>query len=293
MTSGVVLLAIGKTDYYIMAAYMAMSIKYYNPEIHISIVHDGFSAYYIPRQYQRFIDDHILIEQSDFIKNGKLDPGLAKINLPKYLPYDYNVYLDVDGIALQDLAPLMNATKKFYACEKIGEGKFTDTIEYNIWATSDDIWKYFKLDKEKSVYRTIQTSFVVMRKGKELDAFYKQCLNNYSFPMADVKSIWGKTMPDELIVSGTLAAINHDPDFGMPVVFYPNSYRIKDLAQIQSQFKVLSMYGNGLGTTLVKPMYKEWCDRLITKMCRDLKIEKSFPMSYLMRSKHANRVPQR
>jgi hypothetical protein len=288
MAQGLVLLSFGKPEYHYMAAHLAMSIKYYN-DIPIAFVHDGTADKYIPAPYHRFIDEWIKMPVQDYIRKGIIDPGWAKINLLKHLPFDTNMYLDVDGLALQDLSPLF-ITDKFFACEVIGSGMINDTIEYSIWATNKDVWQFFQLDPDQSIYRTIQSSFWIGKKGEQLAELHERMVANYDFPPKKITMRWGDTMPDELIFSGTLAQMEHDPNFGKAVVFYGNTNVKEGFAELQAKYSILSMYGNGQGTTLVKIKYKDWYNRICSMMCRKLNLNPIHPIGYLMRSKHANRI---
>lgn len=285
MTKGVVLLAFGKIEYLYMASHLVASIKHFNKDVPVTIIHDGQIAK-IPQAWHLW-DDEIQMNPKDYVKNYKIDPGFAKINLIKYLPYDRNVYLDVDGLAIKDISPLLEI-EGFYSTIVVGKGKFEDDINYTWWASNENIWKFFNLDKDQE-YCSIQSSFAVFEKGEKLDELYDRLLHNFEFPMMELQNQWGGTMPDELIFGGSIAQMKHDPDCGEQVVFFGHKLHKLSLSEIEDSFYILSLYGNGKGNPLVKLRYREWYDRLMAKIGRELGLYPLGKVLTLTRTKHANR----
>lgn len=285
MTKGIVLLAFGKLEYVYMASHLCASIKMFNKDVPITIIHDGQTSKIPP--VWRLWDDEIEMDKSDYIYNYKIDPGFAKINLIKYLPYDRNVYLDVDGLALKDVSPLLEISG-FYKTIVVGKGGFEDDINYAFWATNENIWKFFNLDKDQE-YCSIQSSFAVFEKGERLDELQKRLLDNFNYPMKELQNHWGGTMPDELIFGGSIAQMKHNPDCGEPVVFFGHKLDKKSFSEIEENFYILSLYGNGKGTPLVRLRYREWYDRLMIKIGRKINQYPLGKVTTLTRTKHANR----
>ena len=108
-STGVVLLAFGKLQYYWAAYNLAFSINKHNPNVNITVLFDdpgkALSQCHDLMKYVNHIG-HIALD--DIYTNKKLDPGKVKVNLYKYLPYDCNLYLDVDAIALKDIQPMID-----------------------------------------------------------------------------------------------------------------------------------------------------------------------------------------
>ena len=283
MTKGIILIAYGKPEYIYMAAHMAASLRYYSPDIPITILHDD-NIRYLPTQYYEFIDGFVEMDSRHLKTNGKIDPGKAKCNIIHYLPYDLNLYLDVDGLCIGDVTPLFDTDKDF-CVEVTGKGGYQDDIEYNHWANPEDQWEHFELDDD-TVLRTVQSSSMLFRKGEFCDNL-QHALNDYfDFPHAKLKNHWGWGIPDELIYSGVLAKMKHDPSFNQSVVFFGHVHSPLSFKEIHEKYKVLSMYGNGKGRTLVKLKYIDWYNRLNINIHDFLKIDRIKEIQRLMKGKH-------
>ena len=232
-----------------------------------------------------FFDDIIEIEDKHLYKGAKLDPGWAKVNIYNYLQYDENIYLDVDGICMKDLSPLFGQ-EKYYCTEVIDRGGKEDDINYAHWATNEKVWGYFKLE-ESSQFSSVQSSFAYIKKCKESKALFKKMVENFNFPLKDLKNTWGKSVPDELIISGTCAQVDHDPKIDSNVVFFGHTLSKKPLHELNELFYVNSLYGNGRGRTLVKEMYRKWYDRMCKNYASKMGVHPIQKNFQLMRSKHA------
>lgn len=283
MTKGIILLAYGKPDYIFMAAHLIASIKRYSPDLNIAVLCDG-AIDYMPDRYKAMVDQTIHIDADHLFTRGQIDPGKAKCNLIHYLPYDKNLYLDVDALCLKDLTPLFDTDKPFLT-EVSGTGGKNDKIEYNHWATTENEWFEFGL-KEDATFRTIQSSSMYFERGKFCDKLQKHLTKCLSFPMSKLANNWGKHLPDELIYSGALAQLEYDPAFEEPVCFFGHKTSPLGFTELQEKFYVLSMYGNGKGNTLVREAYKDWYNRLNYKLHKDMKIDIIRPIHSLMRGKH-------
>ncbi len=283
MTKGVILLAYGKHEYIYMAAHLIASIKHYSPELPISVLCDA-SIHYMPERYKALIDETIFMDSDHLLTNGQIDPGKAKCNLIHYLPYDQNLYLDVDGLCLKDLTPVFDTDKPFLT-EVVAAGGKNDKIEYNHWATNENEWEEFGL-KEDATFRTIQSSSMYFERGKFCDKLQKHLTKCLKFPMAKLANNWGKHLPDELIYSGALAQLEYDPSFDKPVCFFGHKISPLSFTELQEKFFMLSMYGNGKGNTLVRDRYKDFYNRLNYSHHKAQKMDVIRPIHSLMRAKH-------
>ncbi len=283
MTKGVILLAYSKPEYIFMAAHLIASIKQYSPNLNIAVLCDN-NIGYMPDRYKAMIDKTIPVDSDHLLTHGQIDPGKAKCSIIPYLPYDQNLYLDVDGLCLQDLEPIFNTDKDF-CVEVCGEGTKSDDINYNHWATTDDEWNEFSLP-EDATFRTVQSSAMYFKKGKFCDKLQKhldKCLN---FPMSKLKNNWGKHLPDELIYSGAVAQLGYDPSFENPVCFFGHKKSPLSFTELQEKYYVLSMYGNGKGATLVKDAYRDWYNRLNNKLHKTIGLQPIREIHSLMKGKH-------
>ena len=93
-------------------------------------------------------------------------------------------------------------------------------------------------------------------------------------------------MPDELIVAGTCAQIEHDPGVEGRVIFFGHKIVEKQIHELTNDFYFNSLYGNGKGQTLVKDKYRDWYDRLMVKIAGANKAAPIMKARQLMKAKH-------
>jgi hypothetical protein len=270
-----------------MAAHLALSIKFNDPELLIQLVHDE-NINYLPEKYKQVFDELTAIDKNDFMIKGKFEPGFAKLKAYNYSIFDRTIYLDVDAFAINSLEPLFEHCTSFYMTEVIDKGGKDDKIGYSHWATNENIWDYFKL-KKTAVFPSVQSSFQYFEKCNAAEEIYQRFIENFKFPKERLKNHWGGSMPDELIISASCAQIDHDPSIDTSVVYFGNTNNKRPIKEINENFFILSLYGNGKGATLVSSTYFDWYDRMTHKRFRSMgfsPIKKAFQ---LMKGKHVNR----
>ena len=285
---GILLAAFGKNEYAFMAAHMAASIKIHC-DLPISILVDD-SYKYVPSGYRKLFDQVITIKPEHYIRQGHIDPGFLKVNIPLYLPYKQTLYLDVDGMCIRDLTPIFETDKEF--CTEVkGKGSKGDTINYNWWASTSNEWEHFELP-EDAVFRTVQSSSMLFKKGTFVKKLHKTMLKYYDYPLSKLSNQWGGTVPDELIISGACANLDYDPSFEKKIVFFGHKLSSLSQKEISEQYFVLAMYGN---KGMVRGSYLDWYDRFMRKELRKIGLEIIHPINILLRGKHVtvNRIQAR
>ena len=225
-----------------------MSIKVKNPSLSITLVHDGCIKH-LGARAKIFFDKLITVDQNDLYHNGNKEPGKLKCNIAKYLPYDHNLYLDVDAICTHNLEPYLDqmiASEEYYLTTIVGRGGREDEISYSIWATNDQIWKAFKLSNEDQAV-AIQSSYAYFQKCKEAEPFYEKVSKNFeNFDKSDLYMDWGGSIPDELIYSGTIAQFGLEAE-GPEIIFFGNRHTEMSITTLLETYPLLSFYGNGTG----------------------------------------------
>lgn len=152
MTKGIFMIAFGKRGYMFSAYNFAVSIKHYNPEIPITIFCDDNLEYQLGQRAQIF-DEKIKIPENILWRDGIFSPGRIKTSVYNYLPYDYNIILDVDGVALKDINPIFNQLIDkggYYYAPLLGRHTINQGREIKpmIWAYADTIWEKYLLDDD-------------------------------------------------------------------------------------------------------------------------------------------------
>jgi hypothetical protein len=275
---GVVLFAFGKPHYYGAAYNLAFSIKRFNSAINIALFVDDIDK---TNGYAHGVADYVdsvnKINPEHLTTGGKLDPAKLKINLYDYLPFEHNIYLDVDAVALKDLQPMVNElinAGKHYISHTVGyhtiqQGRAIPSMQ---WAWADDIWQHFELS-DTAVLPAINSSIQYIYKGEASKRLYdtaKELYYNNPLPVNKLRMKWGGGQPDELYMNIAMAKLGIDPaiisvghtDGSENGYIHFAMQRRLSFEQITERFYLQSYYG-GQGFTPL--FYVEWLDRLLKK----------------------------
>lgn len=266
----VTLLAFGRKGYAHAANNMVASIRFhgYQGPIHL----------HVGRALMPYISPHTAANATihELSEEYTADPGWCKINLPKIIQGD-TLYLDVDGVCLKDLTPLIKALKKdgrAYITSVMGKGKLGDTIGYYEWASPQKVAE--KHLAHEGTFYGIQSSWAYFRKGELLDTFHRFMVKAWEqWSVKDLKHQWGKGKPDELFYSIACTLLQHDPSFEHVVHFGKG---FDPLPKIRENYYILSLYGVGRGRGSVPPRFVECYDAEIRT------IQKSIPSMLLSRA---------
>lgn len=267
------------TTYGRYAYNMAHSIRHYtNLPIHLLTDKESIAG----------IDQSIFdsIETIDFERNeaGKIDNCFAKIKLYERSPFDKTLYLDVDGVMLNDPIGVFHILegKNIYT-QPMGKGKRGDDISYS-WASNDIVWDRFGLN-EDTIFPTCQTSIIYFEKSKESKSFFKKLHFNYKNKLKPIeyREMWGRSNqhPDELYYSITMAQFNIVPEDFNPV-FFPE--KLETITNIENNYYVLSMYGGNN----VRPYALGLYDRILQKVLRAKGMNHYFKAHNLYKNKFIN-----
>lgn len=295
MTKGIVLLAFGKRGYGFAAYNLAVSIRAFNNTIPITCYHDEIAFSQIEPEKYKIFDKMIPISSEILYKDGKFDPGYAKVNLYDLYPYDLNLYLDVDALCLKNIAPLFEIMEKkpdfFYThiidTHTIDKGRDFKSMQ---WAWADDIWEHFKLKQDDIFYAT-NSSYQIVRKGAKARKFYDQIKKNYAnpIPVDKLRMKWGGGQPDELYMNAALCQLKIPAQMDTDVMFFGGDVK-HTFTEIEGKFYFLSLYGAGasnVSTTRIK--YREWADRLLHQHFQKRGEAHIYKTQYIMADKHANK----
>ena len=300
-TTGVVLLAFGKVQYYWAAFNLAFSIKKHNPNVNITVLFDdpikGLSQCHDLMKYVNHIG-HIALE--DIYTNKKLDPGKVKVNLYKYLPYDCNLYLDVDAIALKDIQPMIDEltqSGKNYISHCVGYhtiDKGRDFKEMQ-WAWADKMWAHFNL-LSSYVMPAINSSMQWIVKGSQAEGIYRTAKDlyfNHPIEVKDLRQKWGGGQPDELYMNVALAIHGIDPalkhyekikgsEGGM---IHFSMQRGLSYQEVTENYYLQSYYG-GAGFTPI--FYINWLDRMLNADFKAIGSRHIYLISRIAENKYAD-----
>lgn len=293
MTKGVVLVAFGKRGYAYAACNMAVSIKHYNPLLSISLLCDNKFEDHLTKKSDMAVFDQVirLPDRVLFSPHGGHDPALTKISIYEFLPYDYNLYLDVDGVAMQDITPVIDALIEkggYYYTHIFGSRTLADGNENEemVWAWMHDIWDHYKLPRDARLPAT-NSSIQFIKKSKEAKDLFDQIQKNYSnpIPVDRLRLKWGGGQPDELYLNIALCQKGwQDCDH---YVFFGNRISEMTFEQIEKRYYILSIFG---GRGFTRECYMEWYDRLLFRYYEARGKEHLYKRNYIVNDKHANQV---
>lgn len=273
MKQGIVLLAIGKNKAYgSFAANMALSLKFHNPDVPIQLIHEEDTIKHLRDDYRQFFDKLTVIEHNDVYRSvitrtgqveknvEKLSPARAKLSLYKYLEFDENIYLDIDGCCIGDVTRIFDAAKGHdYLTQVVGKASINaEKFPEMQWAKPKDIREHYNITEDITL-PAINSSFQYIRKSDGAKKLFKQACENYINAMpADKRGItWGGKasndlyagQPDELYMNIAIAQLGmfpkiENPEF--PVYFRTkNEYGKPDrLEELKKEHCVLGLYGD-------------------------------------------------
>lgn len=300
-TTGVVLLAFGKPQYYWAAYNLAFSIRKHSPNVNITVLFDDpIKALSHCQDLMQYINHigHIALE--DIYTNKKLDPGKVKVNLYNYLPYDRNLYLDVDAIALKDIQPMIDElaqSGKDYVSHTVGYhtiDKGRDFKEMQ-WAWADKMWAHFNL-LESTVMPAINSSMQWIVRGSQAEAIYRTAKDLYfnnPIPIKELRMKWGGGQPDELYMNVALAIRGIDPalkayeknDGSEGGMIHFSMQRGLSFQEITQNYYLQSYYG-GAGFTPI--FYINWLDRMLNADFKAIGKRHNFLISRITQNKYAD-----
>jgi len=300
-TTGVVLLAFGKVQYYWAAFNLAFSIKKHSPNVSITVLFDDvLKAVSQCPDIVKYVEHFADINPADIYTNKKLDPGKVKVNLYKYLPYDCNLYLDVDAVALKDIQPMIDElaqSGKDYISHCVGYhtiDKGRDFKEMQ-WAYADKMWAHFDLPSD-AVMPAINSSMQWIVKGSQTQELYQQARHLYmdkTIEPKDLRMKWGGGQPDELYMNVALAILGIDPalkayekikgsEGGM---IHFSMQRGLNFQEIIDNYYLQSYYG---GAGFTPRFYIDWLDRMLAADFKAIGSRHIYQLARIAENKYAD-----
>jgi len=278
-SKGIVLYIWKKPEYGFMATQLAMSLKYHSPSIPIHLMTDHLAVSKL-RQME-FFDTVQYIDTP-------IDPAQAKIDMYDKLPFDHNIFLDVDGLCLspmdqvfddliQDDKPFSCFVHAYYNKHDI------DELPLMVWAKRSDIWNRYGFIDE--VLPACQSSFLYIRKGDFCRKVYSKMADNYrnKIPTEQLLNKWGGGQPDELYLNITLAQMGYDPACEN-IIYFANEETYKP-HQLKDKFNILSLFGTAGN---VKPVFEKFYDSETRNLANHFNILVSYKWQVIKSAKHAN-----
>ncbi len=278
MTKGILLSAFGRKGYIYAAFNLAVSIKNFNKDLKVALAFDRDIFKYLSPDKIALFDELIEIPKDEFYTH-RIDPAKYKTSIYKYLPYDETLILDVDAVALKDLTPLI----EFLSTQE--SNILTDVYGYgkvDVWASLDYMREVFGCD----VINSVQSSWMYVK--KPFKEFFYKVEENLKLIDKNKITLWGGTIPDELVYQGTLAQFGINPSVDIRPIMFGNYYAPETFTELGEKFYILSLYGNGVGRKETKQRYIDYYDRIMRVYCNNLGFAHDYKSVYIMTDKHLN-----
>lgn len=265
---GIVLLAIGNQSYASWAFNIALSIKYHS-NVPIQLIYQPETIKNLNAFHRSFFDILTKIDNNHVYDDSsgkyKLSPARAKLNLYKYLEFDNNLILDVDGVTVKSLEPIFKLCKNFYSVQTTAYMTKTNKPDkVQLWANASQIWGKYRLN-DKAMFPIVETGFQFMRKSNQLNQLFSLAMSYYTnpIPLKEFKITWGKSQPDELYLGVALAELGIKCNFPKEIKSLHATYKDHIVeGEIADKYYMFGLWGN---KTLPHDRLKSYYDRLINK----------------------------
>lgn len=291
-TKGIFLVAFGKRGYAYSAYNLAMSIKFYNPNLPITLFHDDSISKWLNGRTHIFDTMIPIPDEIKYDNRGRLYPAQIKTSVYKYLQYDYNLFLDVDSLAMQDVTPVID--------DLIEQGDYYNTIlfaEHNyktqgreigamIWAWADEIWERYNLPEDANM-PCVQSSLQFIKKCSESEELFKQIQENLAnpIPIENLRKQWGASQPDELYINIAMCQKGVNGKMKKSYVWFTNGHDARSVWQLQKEFPILGLFGN---SHMIRKRYTDFYDKEMIRIMRRWGMNHDFKFYYIKADKHAN-----
>lgn len=211
-TKGIVLIALGSSEYIKMAFNLAVSIKCVE-DMPITLVYsDLLAEQYLSPSQRKVFSNMIKCPVEYYTKSGATSYVKSKVHLYDLTPYDHTLFLDSDTAwnpykkPSELFAQLAGTgiTFKNTGYYSIAEKKGYDNEKYTYWYNVDEMLAAYKV-KADNVYQ-IQSEVIYFEKNKITKKFFSDAVKVYTEPKVQSKVLFAKQrITDEMAFSISMA----------------------------------------------------------------------------------------
>jgi hypothetical protein len=259
----ITLLAFGRRGYAIATSNMVLSLRHHGYRGRINL--------HCTEDMESMLDDATKLGVLMHRLSNELasDPGKCKASLPTLIRDDATLYLDVDGIAMKDVTPLVQqlmqderpilaqaATAYVVGGDARPQGHW--------WVAPKTIIERHGLKEGDRIF-AVNTSAVWMRKGDALDAVQRAILEAHAaYSHRDLVHKWGGAIPDELCLSAACAVLGLDPTMPETACYFDRSP--SKATQVAEAAYILPLYGSRHSNGCTSPHKRDIYDGQIRIM---------------------------
>ena len=282
MDFGIVIVALGYELYGSYAYNLTLSIKSYNPNIRVCLLHSEEAVSHLKKNELSVFDQQIIIPEEEYLFNGKPQYQYAKLLLDKFTPFENTVYLDADTILLPDKK--INFQNYFQNDFTISSTGYYDAItakmpnsKYQFWGNTQTITKHYNLTK---LPQTI-SDFICFKKGTITESIFDAARTIYKDNTAPTV-VWAGGKADEFCFNVALAQLGIIPE-----IFIFNFFdKVDGMRPPQEIYK--NYFGLSVGGSIVPSVIEELYNRIVHKY--------SVQLNKMSRHYHINKktlIPER
>lgn len=250
---GIAILVIGSPTYAKWAANMLCSLRSNAPQFPIQlIVEESLKGHFDLNQFHEVTEiaheDCYQTIEKRYHTIEKLEPGLAKTRLYKYLVFDETLYLDVDGLIIKDIEPLWDNFTGDYHSLLTARGTYAEKEWPGmIWCLPETVREHYGIEPNKDI-AFINSSLQFIRKSETCDRLYKRVAELVSNPIPKEKHFyqWGGGQPDELYMNIGLSLEGIDPEIPNckePILFTTNQSPLQSTDKIYPNYYGVGLWG--------------------------------------------------
>lgn len=238
---GILLIAIGSSEYLEMAKNLAMSIKHLEPEMPICLAHN---YEYIDKT---LFDFEVKVPNESWNTKGKVEYIKVKTWMYYFSPFQETIFLDVDMVWLFNKKP----SELFNQCAGL------DWTMSNTGLANSSIW--CKIEDVKQIYKNTQmwnyhSECIYFNKSEKTKKYFDKVKYMYENPTVKGTNFGGASIADELAFQLASLELNEFPhkENWTPIFWYARDKKASHLQpyKLSETYFAYSVGGNKLPTTI-------------------------------------------
>lgn len=188
MEKGVLLIALGHTNYYRMAAVLAASLKDTNPGLPVCLATNSP----VQPDHAELFDIIKPVPESMYFVNGKPEYIKVKLSMCDLSPFDKTLFLDVDQVIIpgKNIKPIFDILD---GCNVTFSN--TGLADISVWASIEEVKKLYG----NKPFWNYHSEFVLFDKSEATLSYFKAAKKVYAAnKIKSAERFAGATMADEL-----------------------------------------------------------------------------------------------
>lgn len=246
-TRGVVIIAVGNSQYGKMAANLAASIRFSDKHTNIHLIHTNGSISHLTEQHKKLFTTMSVCPASCMTKNGTINYVMPKACIYELSPYDETLMIDADVLwfSSKRISELMQELSNTdFAAQSRGlfdysigkkEGKYTH------WCDIDEAKKAYGL---KGKFYQLSSELIWFRKNAETEKLFNKVKEVFVNPKIKPTVDFAGDMPDELAYNIASNLCGFEPRQPIDVFLY---WYFMDSRTIPWSEVVEKYYGYSIG----------------------------------------------